>query len=403
MHPQKPIRVLMLLENNPYPQDGRVRQEAISLTAAGYQVMVIAPKSSEQSWYEKCQNVSVYRFPGPPEADGFFGYLWEYGYSMFAIFLLSLFVFLRHGFDIIHTHNPPDTFFPIVATYKLLGKGFIFDHHDLSPELYYVRFVDEGNPTIHRILLLFEKLSFWLADHIITVNQSYKDIEIERGGVSETKITIVRNGPDLNRLLLMDPDPSLRRLGRMTLCYVGVMGYQDGVDYLLRAIQILVYELKRNDIFCLLVGGGDFLSVLKRLADELDLTDYVEFTGWVDFDDVARYLNTADICLAPEPSNSYNDRSTMIKMMEYMALQKPIVAFDLPEHRFTALSAAVYAVANDEYDFAQQIVLLMDNPKQCQKMGLEGRERVEKALAWQHQEKQLLKAYEEFYKNKQNK
>lgn len=394
MRRPKPVRVLMLLENNPYPQDGRVRREAISLTATGYQVMVIAPKVSNQPWREICQNVLVYRFPAPPEADGFLGYLWEYGYSMIATFSLTLFVFLRHGFDVIHTHNPPDTFFPIVAGYKLLGKRFVFDHHDLSPEMYYARFGGEGNPLIHRILILFEKLSFWLANHVIATNQSYKAIEMERGGVPEAQITIVRNGPDLNRFRLMDPGPDVRRQDKMTLCYVGEMGYHDGVDYLLRALQILIYELKRTDIFCLLVGAGDAWLDLKTLAEALQLTDYVAFTGWVDAGEVARYLSVADICVAPEPSNSYNDRSTMIKMMEYMALQKPVVAFDLPEHRFTAQAAAVYAVANDEHDFARQIVLLMDNPKQRQKMGQEGRTRIEKALAWQHQEKQLLKAYE---------
>jgi len=337
--------------------------------------------------------VRVYRFPAPPAPNGFLGYLWEYGYSMVATFVLSLLVFLHKGFDVVHAHNPPDTFVLIAAFYKLLGKRFVYDHHDLAPEMYYARFGGSGNRLVYHALVLLEKLSCRFADHVIATNQSYKTVEMQRGHVPEQRITIVRNGPDLNRLQAVEPDPDLRPKGKTIIGYTGVMGFQDGVDYLLRALQCLVYDLGRTDSFCVLVGAGDAWVGLKSLTEQLGLADYVLFTGWVEHTEIARYLSTVDICVTPEPSNSYNDRSTTYKMMEYMALGKPIVAFDLPEHRVTAQDAAAYARPNDELDFARQIASLMDDPERCRKMGQRGRERIETKLAWSYQEQHLLEAY----------
>lgn len=387
-------RVLMLLENSPYPRDPRVRQEAAALTAAGYQVSVICPLAPGQPWREILDGVHVYRFSAPPAANGFLGYLWEYGYSMMATFVLSLLVFLREGFDIVHAHCPPDTFVFIAAFYKLLGKRFVYDHHDLAPELYNAHFPGRGNSLFYHTLVLLEKLSCRLADHVIATNQSYKTVEMQRGHVPEERITIVRNGPDLNHMQIVKPDSALRPEGKTIISYVGVMGFQDGVDYLLRALQHLVHDLDRTDFLCVLVGAGDAWPSLKSMSERLDLASHVLFTGWVKPTEVAPYLSAADICVAPEPSNSYNNLSTAIKMMEYMAFGKPIVAFDLPEHRVTAQDAAVYARPNDELDFAQHIAVLMDDPEQRRKMGQRGRERIETELAWLYQEKHLLKAYE---------
>jgi glycosyltransferase involved in cell wall biosynthesis len=387
-------RVLMLLENNPYPQDGRVRREAATLASAGYQVSIISPKRTGQPWRETVNDVSTYRFPAPPEANGFLGYLREYGYAMAATFILSWLVFFREGFDIIHAHNPPDTFVFIAAFYKLLGKRFVFDHHDLSPEMYYARFGGGGNRLVHQVLVWLEKLSCKLADHVIATNQSYRMIEMKRGGVPEERITIVRNGPDLKRVRPVEPDPALRKKGKTIIGYVGVMGFQDGIDYFLRALHHLANDLERTDFFCILIGRGDAWASMRILATQLNLDGYVWFTGRVSDADLIRYLSTADICVDPDPSNDFNDRCTMIKMTEYMALGKPIVAFDLPEHRFTAQDAAVYARPNNELDFARQIARLMDNPEQRQKMGQIGRGRIETELAWIHQEQYLLKAYE---------
>lgn len=386
-------RILMLLENNPFPQDGRVRQEAAALVDDGYHVSVIAPRGTEQPWFEQANGVEIYRFPTPPEASGFLGYLLEYGYATASIGALSLWVLLTRGFDIVHTHNPPDTLVLIAGFFKLLGKRFVFDHHDLAPEMYSALF-DDSNPIVYRALLLFEKLSCRLADAVFATNDSFRRVVIDRHGVPDEAITIVRNGPDLMRLRPVEPAADVQCAGKLTICYVGEMGFHDGVDYLLRSLHYLITDLRRTDAYCVLVGGGDAWLSMQELSTTLEIADHVLFTGWVAHTDVARYLCAADICVAPEPSNAYNDRCTVIKMMEYMALGKPIVAFDLPEHRFTAQTAAVYAQPNDELDFALQLSALMDDPVQRTLMGEAGRERVGSELAWSHQAQRLLTAYD---------
>jgi glycosyltransferase involved in cell wall biosynthesis len=386
-------RVLMLLENNPYPQDSRVRQEASSLANAGYRVTVIAPRSPDQTWNETIDSVRVCRFPSPPDANGSVGYLLEYGYAMTAIFVIAFWAYLRDGFDIVHTHCPPDAFVLIAIFFRLLGKKFIYDHHDLSPEMYCARFEGNCNQFFLRALTFLEKLSCRFSDHIIATNQSYKTIEIERGGAPEEGITIVRNGPDLNLLQPTEPIPELQNRASIVIGYVGVMGVQDGVGHLLRALHHLVHDQGKTDFLCVMIGSGEALPSLKILSEQLQITDNVFFTGWINFAEVARYISTIDIAIAPEPSNPYNDRSTFIKVMEYMALGKPIAAFDLPETRFSAQDAASYARPNDESDFALKIAMLMDDTERRKKMGESGRRRVNKVLAWEHQEKHLLEAY----------
>lgn len=387
-------RVLMLVENSPYPHDPRVRREARALVDAGFQVSVIAPALPGQHWRETIDGVRAYRYPAPPAANGFLGYLWEYGYSMVAIFVLSLVVYLREGFDVIHAANPPDTLALVAAVYKLLGKRFVYDHHDLAPEMYYARFAGRGNRLIHLALVLLEKLSCRLADHVIATNESYKAMEMQRGGVPAERITIVRNGPDLKGREPVEPDPALRQMGKPIIAYVGIMGFQDGVDYLLRALYHLLRDLGRSDFFCVLIGGAGIAQAsLRDLTRQLALDEYVRFTGWVSDADLLRYIASADICVDPDPSNPFNDRSTMMKMMDYMALAKPIVAFDLPEHRVTAAGAALYVRPNDEREFARALATLMDDPARRQAMGACGRGRVERELAWHHSVPRLLEAY----------
>lgn len=387
-------RVLMLLENNPYERDTRVRLEARTLVEEGYRVSVICPKPPGGEIHEVIDGgVRLYQFPTPRQGGGLLSYIWEYGHSTIAMFLLSLVVLFREGFDIIHAHNPPDTMFAIAAFHKLLGKRFVYDHHDLSPETYLARFGEGSSPRIYEILVLFERFTCRVADHVIATNESYKAMDMERSDVPARKITVVRNGPDLDRVQRMAPDTSLRRRAGTILGYVGEMGPQDGVDYLLRAVHHLVYRLNRTDVYCVITGKGDALPALKKLAAELDIDEYVWFTGWISDEDLVRYLSTADICLDPDPSNPLNDRCTMIKIMEYMALGKPIVAFDLPEHRVTAQDAAAYARPNDELDFARQIASLMDDPARREAMGYAGRRRVETELAWRYSVPNLLEAY----------
>jgi glycosyltransferase involved in cell wall biosynthesis len=384
----------MLLENLPYPQDVRVRREAAALTAAGYKVSVICPAARGQAYRETLRGVHVYRFAPAPPANSFFGYLWEYGYSMAATFVLSLFVLFGEGFDVVHAHNPPDTFVLIAALYKLFGKRFVFDHHDLSPEMYLARFPDSGSPLVYNALVFLEKFTCRVADQVIATNESYKKVEMERGRVPETRITIVRNGIELHRLRPIEPDRALRQMGKTIIGYVGVMGFQDGMDYLLRALHHLAHDLGRTDFYCVLIGGGDAWADSKSLARQFELEEYVRFTGQMSIDDLLPYLSAADICVDPDPSNPYNDRSTMFKMMEYMALGKPIVAFDMPEHRFTAQQAAVYVPPNDERAFARALAELMDNPLRRQELAAFGRRRIQTQLAWEFSIPNLLAVYQ---------
>ena len=387
-------RILMLLENLPFPQDLRVRREAYALSSAGYRVTVICPKRKGQSSRETVNGVCVYRYPAARPANGLVSYLWEYAYSMAASVTLSLVVFFRQGFDVIHAHNPPDTFVFLALFYKMFGKRFVYDHHDLSPEMYLARFRRRGNPMVYRALLWLERLSCRYAQHVIVTNESYKKVGLDRGHVLETRVTIVRNGIELSFMALpVEPDPFLRQTGKTIIGYVGVMGVQDGLDYLLRALHYLVRRLGRTDFYCVLIGFGEALQGLKTLAQELGLEDFVRFTGPVFGEDLRKLLAATDICVDSSPANPYTDRSTMFKIMEYMALGKPIVAFDLPEHRFTARGAAVYVTPNDEQAFARALARLMDDPGRRIALGACGIDRIKTHLAWDYSIPNLLSVY----------
>jgi glycosyltransferase involved in cell wall biosynthesis len=397
----KPLtnRVLMLLENQPYPQDHRVRREAVALARAGYRVTVICPAVDGQPWREVVDSVRVYRYRAPRPASGFFGYLWEYGYSTASSFFLSFLAFFNEGFDVVHAHNPPETFVFIGAFYKLFGKRFVFDHHDLSPEMYRARFSSGGSKIVYRVLILLEGLTCRLADHIIATNESYKKVEIERHGVPPERITVVRNGVEVPRDRPVSADRDLRTNEKTIIGFLGVMGFQDGMDYLLRAFHHLRYTLGRSDFYCVLMGDGDAWASATKLAQKLRLEEHVWFPGPVHGDRLFCYLSAVDICVDPDPSNDYNNRCTMIKMMEYMAYAKPIVAFDLPEHRVTAQQAAVYVKPNDELAFAKAIAELMDDPAKRKAMGMFGRHRIETQLAWHYSIPKLLAAYRKVLPN----
>jgi glycosyltransferase involved in cell wall biosynthesis len=386
-------RVLMLLENQPYPQDHRVRREAVALARAGYRVSVICPATRAQVFHEVVDDVRVYRFRSPAPANGFLGYLREFGYCTAMSFFLSLWIFWKEGFDVTHAHNPPDTFVFIGAFYKLFGKRFVFDHHDLSPEMYRARFPNGGGKIVYKALVLLERLTCRCADHIIATNESYKKTEIERHNVPAERITVVRNGVELPRDRPVSRDHGLRRKGKTIIVFLGVMGLQDGMDYLIRALHHLRYALGRRDFYCVLMGSGDARASVTKLASELGLEKHVWFPGLVHGERLVRYLSAADICVDPDPGCEYNDRSTMIKMMEYMAYAKPIVAFDLREHRVTAEGAAIYVKPNDELAFARALAELMNDPAKRKAMGMLGRHRIETQLAWHYSIPHLLAVY----------
>jgi glycosyltransferase involved in cell wall biosynthesis len=403
-------KILMLLENDFYPEDTRVRNEASLLTSAGFQVFVITLRKNTQEWVEDLDGVRVYRLPrlqlfkktpsvNPNRAQvlllrikSFLGYLSEYLYFTAACFLVSAWIFIRHGFDVIHAHNPPDTLFLAALPFKLLGKKFVFDHHDLCPELYQSRYTAEGG-LYARMLLFLEWCSLKLANITIATNESYKQAQIARGGKSAETIFIVRNGPDHLRMTPATPSPRLIRMRKCILGYIGSLNPQDGVDYLLRSLQQLLYTLKRDDFYCVIMGTGDSLADLRALAADLRLDQHVELPGYVSEEDLRANLAAADICLDPDPSSPLNNVSTWIKIMEYMAYAKPIVTFDLKETRFSAQSAAIYVKPNDELDFAKAIVKLMDEPSLRKELGECGRRRVENELQWSVVGRELLAAY----------
>ena len=376
--------ILMLVENNSYPGDTRVRREALALVDAGFNVTVIAPKSLGQAKRDVVDGVSVYRYPEPTERDSFWGFVWEFLYSTIAAFFVSFSVWRREGFDVIHAHNPPDTLFAIGLFYKLFGKKFVFDHHDLGPELYMARSGGNGNKLVYKVLLLLEKWTFKTSDLVIATNESYKKIAMDRGGVKESHIEIVRNGPPLSFLTYAQPYPELVNSSNTVFGYAGSIGIQDGLDYLIEALHYLKNDLKRDDFLTIIMGDGDDIPRIKSMTSKYGLEDHVQFTGWLQKDKLLRYMASIDIGVDPDPSNNFNDRCTMIKMTEYMAFAKPIVAFDLPEHRFTSKEAAIYVPDNNIENFAKALELLMDDPAERDRMGKIGKERVEREIAWEY-------------------
>ncbi len=391
-------KILIIVENLPSPFDRRVWQEATTLRDHGYQVSIICPtgKGYEKT-FEVIDGIYLYRHHLPFEANGALGYLLEYSVALFWEFALAWRVLLTRGFDVIHACNPPDNIFLVGAFFKLLGKKFVFDHHDINPELYEAKF--GRRDFFYKALLLFERLTFKTANISIATNQSYRKIAIDRGGMSPDKVFIVRSGPQLERLKIIPPVPELKKGRRFLVGYVGVMGKQEGIDYLLRTAHCLIKEHGRTDIQFGLVGGGTELEAMKHYAEELGIADYVTFTGRVPDKELLEVLNTADICVNSDIANEMNDKSTMNKIMEYMALGKPIVQFDLTEGRFSAQEASLYAKNNDEKDMAQKIIELLDAPERRKQMGEFGRNRVLNELEWKYEAPKLLKAYEALFSN----
>ena len=388
----RPRRVLILVENLPSPFDRRVWQEATALRDAGYTVSIVCPTGrGYEKRFEAISGIHIWRYAIPLEAEGAKGYAVEYAVALLRTFLLAWKVLMVRGFDVIHACNPPDLFFLIGGFFRLLGKKFVFDHHDINPELYEAKF--GRRDAFYRLLLKLEYWTFRTADVSIATNESYRRIAIERGGIAPGKVFVVRSGPSLERLKIQPPDERLKKGRKFLVGYVGVMGRQEGIDYLLRAAAHLVHDMKRSDVHFGLVGGGTSLDEMKALACALRIDEYVTFTGRVSDAALLAMLNTADVCVNPDVANEMNDNSTMNKVMEYMALAKPIVQFDLTEGRFSAQAASLYARRNDPVDLAQKIAELLDDPARRAAMGAFGRRRVESELEWRYEAPKLLAAY----------
>lgn len=385
-------RVLIIVENLPVPFDRRVWHECRTLIAAGAGVAVICPTGKGyEARYEEIEGVHVYRHRLPLDARGALGYLAEYSAAVFHEMRLALKIARRHGFDTIHACNPPDLIFLVALPFKLFGKRFIFDHHDINPELYEAKFGRRG--FFWRLMVWLEKSTFRSADVVISTNESYREIALTRGGVAAEDVFVVRSGPDLSRLVVTAPHPKWRNGRAYMVGYVGVMGDQEGIDLLLHAARRMIHDEGR-DVQFVLVGGGPALNGLKALTTELALQAHVTFTGRMPDADLFAVLSSADVCVNPDRVNPMNDKSTMNKILEYMAFSKPIVQFEVKEGRFSAGRASLYAAPNDTVDLAEKISALLDDPVLSAEMGAFGRERVETELSWDQQVDTLIAAYQ---------
>ena len=376
------------------PFDRRVWLECQALISAGYRVAVVCPKGSGEPSYEVIQSVELYRYRPYAPGGSKVSFIAEYAYSFLATTWGALKARRSGRFAVVQACNPPDIFWPLALAFRTLeGTRFVFDHHDLCPELFQSRF-PSGPKLPHKGLLALERRTHRAADHVIATNDSYREIAMTRGGKRADEVTVVRTGPDLLRLQPGEGDPELRRGRRYLVAYIGVMGPQDGVDIVVRVADIVVNKLGRDDIAFTLIGSGDCFDDLVALRDELGLAGHVEFTGRAPDELVERIMSTADAGLSPDPKNPLNDVSTMNKTMEYMAFGLPVIAFDLRETRVSAGSAAVYVEPNDEHEYAEAVVALLDDEPRRAQMGKLARERVEQELAWSHQESAYLGVYQ---------
>ena len=393
----RPKRILIIVENLSVPFDRRVWNEATTLVGAGYEVSIICPTGpGAEARHEILNGIHIFRHPLPIEARGALGYLLEYGIALFWEFILAWKVRRTRGFDAIHACNPPDLIFLVGGFFKLFfGTKFVFDHHDINPELFEAKFKRRG--FLYRTVLALERITFRTADISIATNKSYRAIAIERGEMPPDRVFVVRSGPNLERLRILPPNPSLKRGRKYLVGYVGVMGNQEGIQYLLEAAQRVVRDLGRRDVQFSLIGAGPDLERLRRLASQLEIDEYVDFTGRIPDQELLSVLNTSDVCVNPDEYNAMNDKSTMNKIMEYMALGKPIVQFDLTEGRFSAQQASLYARRNNAIDFANKIVDLLADEDRRRGMGELGRQRVIDHLAWSHEAPKLLRAYEALF------
>lgn len=393
-------KVLMLVENNPVPDDYRVWAEAIALREQGFQVSVISPKGETQyrKSYICLDGIHIYRYQ-LLTGSGKIAYIVEYTIALLCTFWLSLKVLFRHGFDVIHSANPPDIFFLLGLFYKLFGKKFIFDQHDPAPEMFQVIYQGRTN-ALYKLLLFCEYCSYKTADLVITSNISQKEFAMKRGHCQPENVFVVRNGPRLHSLKqarIAPIEPELKSGRQYLLAYVGVINVQDGVENALYALHELVYKRGRRDVSLVLMGGGDYLPTLRLLAHDLQIGEYINFTDWTEHKDVMRYLAASDVGIIPDPRNGLSEYCTLLKTMEYMGMGLPIVAFDLAETRYSAQDAALYATPNSTEDFADKIEILLDNESLRRHMGAIGRKRVEEELCWDQTKQNLLLAYQKLF------
>ncbi len=387
------LKIVMAVANNNYPADSRVRNEAQSLADAGHELTVIAPRGRNQSHHETINGVRVFRYPAPPRGRGVIAYGIEFIYVTIATLLAVLYIWWRFGLDVLHVHNPPDTLFIAGLIPRLFGKKLVFDHHDLAPELYLTKFETKGG-LLHWLLLWLERLTCKAANRVIVVNHSYFCNDVERNGVKPEHVTIVRNAPPLSYTESIEPAAEISSRAQIVAGYLGHIARQDGVDHMIRALHHVQADFGYDDWYAVIIGPSDDMSPLLRLAEELGIANKVWFTGYQPETEWRRFLAGVDICFVPDPANALNDKSTMIKMMDYMSLGKPVVAYDLKENRVSGGNAVLYARASDPKDMARQFMRLVEDQDLREHLGRLGKQRIHQSLAWEYSEKNLLGLYE---------
>ena len=392
-------KVLIIVENLPVPFDPRVWKEACSLREHGYQVTVLCPKGKKYTkGYEFINGVHIYRHPATKEGNSVFGYVWEFSCAFMWEFIFSWWIYLRRGFHVIQGCNPPDDIFLVALPFKCLGVKYIFDHHDANPELYLSKY--NRKDVAYKAQVYLERLTYRYSDVVIATNNSYRQLALTRGKCDPADVFVVRNGPDLETFKPVPPKPELRYGKPFLVGYVGTMSIQEGLDILLD-VALHMKALGRKDIHFTCIGGGPGLAGLRKMVEEKGLADMVNFTGRIPDQELLDILSTADVCVNPDKPCAMNDISTMIKIMEYMALGKPIVQFDLKEGRFSAGEASLYSDNQNQVpDFAAKILWLLEHPEERKYMGEVGMQRVARELAWQHSVRHLLRAYDRAFSKK---
>lgn len=389
--------VLIIVQNLPIQIDRRVLLELHELLSAGYEVSLICPKGPGDPAREDLDGARIYKYRPAPPAKGLPGYAFEFGYSWLRTAWLSAVACMRGGrFHVVQACNPPDTYWLLAVLWRPFGVKFVFDQHDLNPELFLSRF---GEPTSaakalqYKALTWLERMTYRTADRVISTNESYRAVAIERGGRDPGEVHVVRSGPDTREMRPIYPEMP-RPQGTTLLTYIGIMGPQDGVDQILRVMEELVHKRDRSDIRAILMGFGDCYDDLRQDCTALGLDEFVSFTGRVDRKMIGEVMSRADIGLCPDLKTPLNDVSTMNKTMEYMAYALPSVSFDLTETRVSGGDSVLYVPSGDIPAFADEVERLIDDPDLRMDMAKRARRRVTEQLDWKAQARVYISVFD---------
>jgi glycosyltransferase involved in cell wall biosynthesis len=393
MPPPQTRSCVIVVENLPVPFDRRVWQEAQALHRAGWTVSVICPTNADfPKAFEIIDDIAIYRHPLPPEGRGAGAYFREYSTALLHEFRLLFRVHRERGFSIIQACNPPDLIFLAALPFKLIGKRFIYDQHDVSPELFIVKFGRKG--LLYRALLFFERMSYRTADRVIAANATFKDIAISRGGKTPSQVEVVYGVPDRKRIHRVEPEPGLHGGRKFILGYVGIINEQDGVDHLVRAVAHLVKVIGFRDFRVVIVGSGPALELVRSLASVLEVEDFILFTGYLKGETLLAYLSAFDIGIIPDPLNEANDLMSMNKVFEYCALGIPTACYPLKETKRLLGEAGVYAPSHEPEGLAEACLKLMGDEALRARSAAAAARLSAESFVWENEARKYVATYE---------